>query len=189
MLWSGRHDHFTQSVRSLLGTGPCDQPLQSLQRVHYRVSGCSTSRDHVPILYDILYWGVDVSWGGLRGRDVVRSFTEAELRGRTGSLSRSESPFQRARLGSLCLGAYCLVGESRTEPGRFEFHILITACLLSSVNCDFHLKQFVLIVFTVLLKSTQTSLLLSVSLMLNGELGRNYRHERLLSIMCVTHKC
>lgn len=87
VFWSGRpvtsHNQFALSQAQ----GACDQPLQNLQRIHYRVSGCSTSRDHVPILYDILYWGVEVSWGW----GVVRSFTEAEVRGRTGSLSRSES--------------------------------------------------------------------------------------------------
>lgn len=65
----------TISSLSRRHTGACDQPLQNLQRIHYHVSGCSASRDHVPILYDILYWG-----GG--GGGAVRSFTEAEVRGR-----------------------------------------------------------------------------------------------------------
>lgn len=47
----------TISSLSRRHTGACDQPLQNLQRIHYHVSGCSASRDHVPIPYDILYWG------------------------------------------------------------------------------------------------------------------------------------
>lgn len=136
-------DHFTQSVRSLAGTRVCDQPLQNLQRIHYHVSGCSTSRDHVPILYDILYWSGRSVGGG--GRVVLRSFTEAEVRGRTGSLLRSESLLQGARLCSLCLGAQCLVWKNGEEPGRFEFNILIIAGLLSSVNWDYIWNIFCLL--------------------------------------------
>lgn len=133
--------------------GACDQPLQNLLRIHYHVSGCSTSRDHVPILYDILYWGGGRGSGsGARVRDVVRSFTEAEVRGRTCGLLRSESPLQGAGLGSLCLGAQWLVWTSGEEPGRFEFHIHISAVSLVCRQPRFHSKHFVLVVFTVLLK-------------------------------------
>lgn len=66
VFWSGRpitpHNQFafSQAHRA------CDQPLHNLQRIHFHVSGCSTSRDHVPILYDILYWGWRwVGGGGL----------------------------------------------------------------------------------------------------------------------------
>lgn len=52
----------------------CDQPLQNLQRIHYHVSGCSTSRDPVPILYDILYWGLEVGWGGVGGTGYCAGF-------------------------------------------------------------------------------------------------------------------
>lgn len=105
----------TISSLSRRHTGACDQPLQNLQRIHYHVSGCSASRDHVPILYDILYWG----GGGGGGWWWCCAEFHGSRSERTGSSLRSGPPSRENDSVPCCLGAPC-----HGLRARFEFHIL-----------------------------------------------------------------